>query len=74
MIKETLHIYKGYEIIGTYYEKEGSQIFYTGYYRSSSFHRNYNIKKNGRYIFKRRVIIEKLKYAKDEIDRLLDKE
>lgn len=73
-MNETKHKYRGFEIIGTTYEKEGSQIFYTGYYRPNSFHRNYNIKRNGRYVINPYIIFEKLKYAKDEVDRILAKE
>jgi hypothetical protein len=71
--KDTLHKYKGFEIIGTFYEKEGSQIFYTGYYRPNSFHRNYNMKRGGKYISNPYCIIEKLSEAKDEIDEYIIK-
>lgn len=71
MINETLYNYKGFQIIGTYYEKEGAEIFYSGYYRPNSFHRNYNIKRDGRYIINPFIIFERLKDAKEEIDRIL---
>lgn len=72
-MKETNHKYKGFEIIGTQYEKEGSEIFHTGYFRESSFHRNYNIKKDGKYVVNPYYIFEKLKHAKEEVDRILSK-
>jgi len=73
-MNETKHIYKGYEIIGTFYESEGTEIFHSGYYRESTIKRNYNIKKDGRYVINPYCIIEKLKYAKEMIEELIEKQ
>ena len=72
MLKDTKHNYKGYEIIGTTYVRSGSQIFNTGYYRDNTIQRNYNIKKNGRYVINPNVLFERLKDAKEEVDRLIE--
>jgi len=71
-MKETLHKYKGYEIVGTTYEKEGAEIFHTGYYRPSCLKRNYNIKKDGKYVINPNCIFERLKDAKEEVDRIIN--
>lgn len=70
-MKDTIHKYKGYEIIGTTYTKEGAEIFHTGFYRSNSIHRNYNIKKDGKFVINPYILIETLKYAKERIDGLI---
>jgi len=72
-MKETKHAYKGYDIIGTTYVSEGSYVLYGRYFKEGGVKRNYNIKKNGKYVFNPYNIIEKLSYAKEMIDELLNK-
>ena len=73
-MKETLHKYKGYEIIGTTCVRGGSEIFHTGYYRENTIQRNYNIKQDGKYVINPTVLFERLKDAKEEVDRLITKQ
>lgn len=72
-MKETKHTYRGFDIIWSSYEKQGSQIFYTGYYRPNTIQRNYNIKKDGKFVINPSCIFERLKDAKEEIDRIIKK-
>ena len=71
-MKDTTHFYKGYEIIGTFYISSGGWVLGGRHFINGGVKRNYNIKKDGRYIFHTDQIIEKLNYAKEEIDRLIN--
>lgn len=70
-MKETLHKYKGYEIIGTTYTSCGGYVLGGRHFVEGGVKRNYNIKKDGRFVINPKCIFEKLTHAKDEIDRLI---
>ncbi len=67
-IKETKHTYKGFVIIGTTRLTEGGYVLGGRHFVEGGIKRNYNIKKNDRYVFNPNEIIETLKFAKEEID------
>jgi len=73
MLKETVHKYKGFEIIGTFYHSSGGYVLGNRCFKEGGLKRNYNIKKDGKYILDPYTIIEKLSHAKEEVDRIIAK-
>jgi len=73
-MKETLHNYKGYEIIGTTYWTYPRNVRAGNSYRwvDSAEKRNYNIKKNGKYVVNPRLIFDTLTYTKWYIDNIIE--
>ena len=69
--KQTLHTYKGYEIIGTYYLSSGSIVLGGRHYVEGGLKRNYNIKKDGKFKVNPNDIFEKLSHVKEFIDEHL---
>lgn len=67
-IKETKHEYRGYTIIGSTIRTQGGYVLGGRHFKEGGLKRNYNIMKDGRYIFSKNEIIERLKHAKEEID------
>jgi hypothetical protein len=74
-MKDTIHHYKGYDIIGTTYLTYPRNVRAGNSYRwvDSTVKRNYNIKKNGKYVINPNLILETLKYAKWHIDNVIEK-
>lgn len=70
-LKATKHNYKGFEIIGTSYVSSGGYVLGGRHFVEGGIKRNYNIKKDGKFIFNPHNIIETLKFAKEEIDDYL---
>lgn len=71
-MKETKHNYRGYEIIGTVYQSSGGYVLGGRHFVEGGLKRNYNIKKDDRYVINPNVIFERLKDAKQEVDRLIE--
>ena len=67
-----IHKYKGFEIVKSSYVSSGGYVLGGRHFIEGGVKTNYNIKYNGKYVIHKDVIFDKLKYAKDEIDRLLD--
>lgn len=73
--KETLHHYRGYDIIGTHYISSGGPVLGGRYdVPAGAYKRTYHVKKDGRYVFHPGVIIEYLKDAKEEIDEYIERQ
>ena len=72
-MKETKHSYKGYDIIGTTYISSGNWVLGGRHFIEGGIKRNYNIKKDGKYVVNPYIIFETLKFAKEEIDRIINK-
>lgn len=72
-MKETKHSYRGYEIIGTTFVSDGGYVLYGRHFVEGGLKRNYNIKKNGKYVYHPDTIFEKLKHAKEEIDDIINR-
>ncbi|MEX0596382.1 MAG: hypothetical protein WD512_07760 [Candidatus Paceibacterota bacterium] len=71
--KQTKHHYRGYDILGTYYETESRRMLGGRYWsEGGAKRRNYNIQKDGNYVLNPWVIIDKLKYAKEVVDELIE--
>ena len=70
-LKETKHNYKGYEIIGTSRISLGGYVLGGRHFIEGGIKRNYNVKKDGKFIFSPNDIIETLKSAKQEVDEYL---
>lgn len=68
-IKDSRHLYRGFEILGTYRRTEGGWVLGGRHYKEGGIKRNYNIKLNGKYFIHPDMIYETLKDAKDEIDQ-----
>lgn len=73
VIKDTSHKYKGFEIIGTTYQSCGGWVLGGRHYVDGTLKRNYNLKKDGKYILNPNSIYEKLSEMKEEVDRLIEK-
>jgi hypothetical protein len=71
VIKDTKHIYKGFEVIGTSYNSVGGWVLGGRHYVEGGVKRNYNIKKKGVFVINPSMIFSKLKYAKEYIDEYL---
>lgn len=69
--KETKHIYKGFEIIGTHYISCGGYVLGGRYFVEGGLKRNYNIKKDGKFIVNPYCLFEKLSHAKEYIDNYI---
>ncbi len=72
-IKDTVHYYKGFEIIGTYIFTLGGWVLGGRYYKEGGIKRNYNIKYNGKFARHPDTIYETLKEVKEEIDKAIEK-
>jgi hypothetical protein len=73
LIKDTSHTYKGFEIIGTTYNSQGGWVLGGRHYVEGGIKRNYNIKKDGRFVIHPSAIFETLKFTKQYIDEYLIK-
>lgn len=69
--KDTRHIYKGYEIIGTHFFSSGGYVLGGRHFVDGGVKRNYNIKKDGKFRINPNTIFATLKDTKEYIDEFL---
>lgn len=73
-MKDTIHHYKGYEIIGTYYETTPKPVLGGRYWtEGGTCKRNYNIKKDNKFVVNPNTIFERLTHVKEFINEIEDK-
>lgn len=72
-LKKTIHHYKGFEIHGTQRRTSGGYVLGGRHFVEGGIARTYVITKDGKYIFNS-CVIEKLKYAKEEIDQYIQRQ
>lgn len=72
-MKNTIHKYKGYEILGSTRIIQGGWVLGGRHYIEGGIKRNYQIKKEGKHVVNPNDIFEQLKHAKEYIDYLIDK-
>lgn len=70
-LKETKHEYKGFTIIGTQYKTSGGWVLGGRFFIEGGIARNYNILKDGKYVFNPNCLITTLASAKEEIDEYI---
>ena len=73
-MKNTFHKYKGYDIIGSTRNTIGGWVLGGRHYIEGGVKRNYNIKKDGKFVANPNDIFEQLKHAKAYVDYLIEKE
>jgi len=71
-LKATKHNYKGFTIIGTQYRTSGGYVLGGRHFVEGGIARNYNVLKDGKYIFSPNDLLTTLKDAKEEIDRYIE--
>ena len=70
-LKKTTHNYRGFTIHGTQYKTCGGYVLGGRHFVEGGIARNYNVKKDGRYIFNPNDLLTTLKFTKEEIDRYI---
>lgn len=72
-MKDTNHTYKSYEILGRTRITQGGWVLGGRHYVEGGVKRNYQIKKDGKFVTNPNDIFEQLKHAKEYIDEVISK-
>jgi len=72
-MKDTHHKYKGYDILGSTRITQGGWVLGGRHYVEGGIKRNYQIKKDGKFVVNPNDIFEKLNHAKEYIDEIISK-
>jgi hypothetical protein len=72
-MKNTNHTYKGYQILGRTRITQGGWVLGGRHYVEGGVKRNYQIKKDGKFVVNPNDIFEQLKHAKEYIDEVISK-